>query len=257
MEFDSKVKKILSELGLTELQSRFYLTLLKSGGMSISKLAKLLGINRTNSYNILEKLKSLDLVYEENKQTGKVIFAKSYETLLSALKTEENKIKDYQTSVNELIPFFKSFNSKEIPDSPKVRIFDGTKGLNSIVDDILDNTSKNKEILLFSNQQSAKGVFSKKKHEEFIKTRIQKNIKIKVLSINNDAGHELKSLDSKNLRETKILPQGFSFDSEIYIYENKISMLDVKSQIIGVVIESEELFRVHKQFFEFLWQISI
>ena len=63
MNFEIKIKKILNEIGLTEIQSNVYFYILKSGGINVSKLAKILNINRTNTYNIIDKLKNLNLIW--------------------------------------------------------------------------------------------------------------------------------------------------------------------------------------------------
>src|SRR5688500_18347478 len=109
MEFDKKVQKILTDLGLSELQADFYIALLKRGGAPVSKISKDLGINRTNAYVIIDKLKALDLIWEENKPLGKVIHAKSYENVLKALNDKEKEIFSHKQSVHDLIPVFNSF----------------------------------------------------------------------------------------------------------------------------------------------------
>ena len=68
--------------------------------------------------------------------------------------------------------------------------------------------------------------------------------------------HQLKKSDKKFLRETKILPESFTFNSEIYIYDNKICLIDLKKDIIGVIIESSELYNIHKQIFDMLWNVN-
>lgn len=256
MDFTQKIKKVLREIGLTDIQADFYIFVLKSGGASVSKIAKSLSINRTNSYSILEKLKEFELIREENRPQGKIIFAKSYKTILNALNNKEQEIRKYKSSVNDLVPIFNTFISSKNTQGPKVRIFEGKKELNNLVDDILDNKFKKKEILLFTNQETETGIFSKRRHDEFIRKRIAKKIKIRVLAVNNEKGQDLKSNDKNNRRETRLLPDNFLFNSEIYIYENKISMLDLKNDIVGVIIESEELYNIHTQVFEVLWQYT-
>ncbi len=256
MDFHNKVRKVLTELGLTEVQADFYLYLLKNNGATVSKVAKSLNINRTNSYAILEKLLRLELVTEENRVNGKVLRARSYEAINNILKQREEEIDSSKRTVQELVPIFKTFASYENQYGPRIRTYESKVGLNDIVDDILATAEETKEIQLFTNQESERGFFSNAKHEEFIKRRVEKGIRIRVLAVDNEFGRELKNDDEKLLRETRILPEKFSFNAEIYIYGNTISMLDVKNEIIGVVIESEELTSIQRQFFEVAWAMS-
>jgi HTH-type transcriptional regulator, sugar sensing transcriptional regulator len=253
MEFDKKIKVVLLEIGLSSIQSDFYLAVLKNGPAPVSKIAKTLNINRTNSYVVVERLKELDLVWEENKPQGKVLHAKSYTSVITALKKKEEELVAFKETVTSFAPIFDSFTLTQNTSGPKIKLFQSKSGLSSLVDEIITSSNKTKEILLFTNQDTEKGFFTKKTHDEFIKRRIDNTIGIKVLAVNNDAGQQLHKLDAKYLRKTKMLPDSFQFNSEIYIYDNKISMIDIKEEIIGVVIESEELYKIHRQMFEVLW----
>jgi len=59
-----------------------------------------------------------------------------------------------------------------------------------------------------------------------------------VLVVDNEEGRVLKERDPGNLRETRILPKHVSFTSEIYMYENKVTMIDVKDEAVGVIVEN-------------------
>jgi sugar-specific transcriptional regulator TrmB len=253
MEFSGKIRVVLIEIGLTEIQADFYLFLLKTGGNTVSRVAKALNINRTNSYTIVDRLRELDLVTEENKTSGKVIYAKSYEPILEALGRKEKSIENLKSTVNSLIPIFASFGLKSNYGGPKIRTYESKREFGYLLEDMLSNPFGTKEMLLFTNQSTEKGFFSKHSHEEFVQKRVKNGIKIRVLAVNNDEGGELMLNDAKLLRETRLLPENFDFNAEIYIYDNKVTMIDVKEDIIGVVIESDELVSIHKQLFEMMW----
>jgi sugar-specific transcriptional regulator TrmB len=253
MDFTKKVKKVLLEIGLTEIQADFYLFLLKTGGSTVSHVAKSLSINRTNSYAILEKLRTLDLVSEENKITGKVIYAKSYEPIVSALEEKEKEVSDLKQTIHSLAPIFTSFSSSSSLPGPKIRTYESKREFDYLLEDILAKAREGKEILLYSNQATERGIFSKKAHDDFIRIRVENGIKIKVLTIDNEEGRALVPNDKKFLRETRILPPSFDFTAEIYIYDNKITMVDMKEDLIGVIIESPELYKIHEQTFMMIW----
>lgn len=254
MDFDKKVKTVLLEIGLSPVQSDFYIAVLKNGPAAVSKIAQNLKINRTNSYVIVDKLKELELVWEENKPQGKVLHARSYQSILNNLKKKEESLDQYKGTIQSLASTFDTFTSDQNMSGPKIKLFQSKPGLDALVDEILDSCKDSREILLYTNQESEKNFFSKKKHDEFIKRRVENGIKIKVLTINNEAGIELQKTDVKFLRETKLLPDGFLFNAEIYIYGNRTAMIDIKEEIIGVVTESEELSKIQRQVFDDLWE---
>ena len=254
MDFENKISSVLFEIGLTEIQSNVYFNILKSGGSTVTKIAKSLKINRTNSYIIIDKLKSLNLVWEDNLPKGKIIYAKSYDVILKNLNRKKELLSDFEKDVNGLIPVFNSYVNQKSKLYPRVRIYEGVEGLNEITYDIIDSNFNLSEILLFSNQEDEQKLFNAANHDDFIKRRIKNKINIRVLATNNRKGVELQSLDKKYLRETKLLPKSFNFNSEVYIYNDKLAMIDLKeNNIVGVIIESQELSNIQKQLFEFLW----
>lgn len=257
MDFTKKVKTILLHIGLTEVQAEFYLFLLKTGGSTVSHVAKSLNINRTNSYTIIERLKALDLIFEENKVTGKVIHAKSFEPIISAIEEKERAMSDLKQTVAALAPIFNSFTALDTTSGPKIRTYESKKEFGYLIDDILRNTRGDKEILLYTNQATERGFFSKKLHDDFIKQRVENKIRIKVLAVDNAEGQEIVGKDELLLRETRLLPPAFNFNAEIYIYDNRVTMIDVKEEVIGVIIESTELFSIHEQSFLMLWNSCV
>ena len=248
----SELNKVLEDLELTELQINCYFAILKSSGIKISSLAKQIAVNRPNTYTLVEKLKELDLVYEENLVNGKVIYAKPLKSIISALEAKKLKFEDNIALASSLAPIFESLQSSSNSFLPKIRTFDTKYSLDTIADDIL-SSSKNQEILLFSNQITEKLFFSKKMHEEFVGKRVKNNSPIRVLAVKNREGENLQREDHKYLRTTKLLPESMNFKSEIYLYNNKIAMIDIKESVIGIIIESEELYNFHKQSFELIW----
>ena len=134
---------------------------------------------------------------------------------------------------------------------PKVRVFQGRKGLLDMQADIL---SAKKEILLWSNQQTESRFFTETYHQKFIETRIKRNIFIKVLVVANPEALSLQSKDTISLRETHLLSKNISFSAETYIYDSKVAILDYKKDIIGILIESQEIAEIHRAMFLATWE---
>ena len=110
------------------------------------------------------------------------------------------------------------------------------------------------EILLWTNQEIETWFFTKKDHEDFVAERVKKGIKIRVLTVDNKQGRQLRSLDKEVLRETRILPKDITFSTEMYIYDGKMAMLDFNQDVIGVIVESKPLVSSQRSIFEALWK---
>jgi hypothetical protein len=127
-------------------------------------------------------------------------------------------------------------------------------GLLQIWNDIL--STKGETILCWTNQET-ENLRLGFANENFIKKRIQRGIKIRVLAINNKRGEELKNKDKESLRETKLLPKTTHFTTETYIYGNKVAILDYTKDIIGVVMESLPITTSRRATFELVWSSLI
>lgn len=93
----SDVIKKISDLGLTETESRLYHYLLVSGTVSIMRLSKDLNIPRTTIYRMCEKLVKknfLEWVVERQGTRVKALSPDQLGTLLQEKRTEVKKMAD-------------------------------------------------------------------------------------------------------------------------------------------------------------------
>lgn len=245
-----KLKEILLDLGLSELESRFYLASLETGSASIGELAKKTGIDRSTAYFITEELKNKGFLEEDFKKYKKLVFVKEPAYLLTVLKKTKERFFQREQQLAELLPQLNA-NYSRGDFKPVLRFYKGREGLMEIRDDIF--SSECKEILLYTNQKASELVFAEKDMRDFIQKRIKKGINIKVLAVDEPGSIKLKQNDQKELRETKILPKDIYFTAETYIYGNKVAMLDFSKDIIGFIVKSNEFAGAQKAIFEALW----
>ena len=66
---------------------------------------------------------------------------------------------------------------------------------------------------------------------------------------------EMLKTEKKELRESKFIPK-IDFQTVIYIYGNKIAILSLEKEVIGLMIENENISNTQKQIFELLWKIA-
>lgn len=248
---DKALQQTLVLLGLTSKEIKFFIANFELGPASINEVAKQAKLERSTAYLITQDLITKGLIKEDYKTYGKKVFATEPKDLLRLISGRQRQLRRQEIELEEKLPDLQAiYSHSEI--RPKVKVFEGNSGLLSIWKDIL--STKN-EILVWTNQQTESLVFAGNKHVNFIEERVKKNIHARVLSVNNKEGNTLKELDSANLRETKLLPQGTDFTAETYIYDNKVAILDYKKDIIGIIIESEPIASSHRAIFEMTWKL--
>ena len=121
-------KSILEEYGLTEKEAQVYLKLLPLGKINLQEIAKRINLPRTTIYNTLNYLHQKGLV-------SKVI--KEHVTFFEAVNPKKiiNDIDEKKKLILSVLPELESIK-KEIKESSNVEIYEGFKGISTILSDI-------------------------------------------------------------------------------------------------------------------------
>lgn len=244
-----KLKQILTDLNLSDLESKFYLTSLSTGGASIGELAKKTGIDRSTAYFIAEELKNKGYLEEDYKKYKKQVFVKEPGYLLSVLKKQKEKFALHEKELDGLLPQLSASYAKG-DFKPVLRFYKGREGLQEIRDDIFATACR--EILLYTNQKASEQVFTNKDMKDFIRKRVKNSCSIKVLAVDEPGSIKLIANDKKEMRETRVLPKNTYFTAETYIYGNKVAMLDYSNEIIGFIVKSKEFADAQRAIFNTL-----
>lgn len=236
--------KILTSLGLSDKEAAIYLAAVETGTAPVSGLAKAAKINRVTTYDILEKLKKKGLISHFTKTQVKYFTATKPEILLEEF---EKRTSDLRTSM----PKFKKLTGET--NHPRVRYFEGLEGIKTIYSDTL--TSKT-EILNFSNSKEIRKAWPNY-DEEYVTKRAEKKIFLKGICPKDKAGEIVKSEDQKYHRECRLIDSNqFDFTNEINIYDDKVSIISFKDELIGMIIESPEIANSQRAIFEMCWKFS-
>ena len=144
----NKMIEDLSRLGLSNLEAKVYINLLKKSSLTATEISRLAGINRTQTYDILPKLIQRGMCIE-TRGSVKRYFAIEPDKVLYSLEKElnekKNVIKNLNRSLQEL--YDKNTNKKNPLDFLQV-----LSSRNSIISRIETLESEAKEIVLAFNK---------------------------------------------------------------------------------------------------------
>ncbi len=237
----------LKEIGFSDKEGRVYLALLELGRATVLEISKRSKIERTNVYRILDKLLNIPLA--QKLTVGK-------KTEWSAL--HPRYLKDYiqrqKRVVLEIFPELEAiYNINE--EKPKLSYFEGNERLAEVVLQIINETKRGGSILSFSAPGAAFGYFGDKKFSKGMALRISKQITSKIIipEIKDVPSYKL-GMDFKNWREIKLVDrEKFPFRSSFNIWNNKVAIMTVKSQPMGVLIENKDISDTLRSIFEIVW----
>ncbi len=240
----------LIETGLTKNQAIIYELLLKSGGLRASGVVRNLGgtLSRPMVYLVLDELCALGLVEKNEVDTKVARFIPYHPSKLGEVVDEKRKKTEVMhDAASTLIPkMVSTFNL--VLHRPGVRFFEGVEGLKRVYADIL---SKGETIYLVRSKYEP--VYQNQIVpiiNDFIMRRVKKGMHVIALTP-EEADRVIDTSKDAGLLFDRTWIKGDAYNAhvEIDIYGNSVALLSFGTELIGVVIESEQMARALKQLF--------
>ena len=243
------MEEILKEIGLTEAEIKVFIELSKVDSAMASEIAEKTGIYRTNIYDIFESLIKKGLVSYIIKANRKHFIASKPQKLLDYLKEREEKIKEQEKQIQNLIPIILKLKQPK-QEELKAEIYRGKEGLKTLLNDML-NEGKTIYYLDYSAvSQKIVPYFLVHWHKKRIKLKIKRKIITKEQMIGTEA-------IKKPLTEVRYITDKFNIPISNMIYGDKVWVLiPSDNDHISLLIESKKLAKSFLNYFEALWKIG-
>lgn len=242
------IKSIIKNFGLSDKEVEIYLKLLEIGPSSVRTIACETKINRGTTYNILKSLMQKGLINYFLKNKNKNFIAEDPLKLEDLITNQKEKIVNTEKKLKEIIPELRSIYNNA-SKKPKVKFYEGAKGVKFVLKDLLNTLSKSfeKSYLVYSSANIRKYLYQS--FPEFTKERIKRGISVKVLALGS--GGRLLGLD-----ERKWVTKTSSSPTYTLIYGEKVAFIsiDLNCNPISIIIEDKGIAQTQKILFENLWK---
>jgi len=246
----------LEELGLSTIEINLYVTLLETGPINVRELAKLVQIKRTTAYFYIDGLIKKGLV----KNAERLIYPQ--EPSESIQRLVDNKIKlanKIQTSFPDIVDMINDLHyPKNVSGVAEIKHYYGKNNVKNIYLDLLSA----KNIRGITNISEFLDIFPDT--FQVVDEAVQKDKQKTFFELVDDSPktHQAlqKSLETTNNRyQCKYFPEGMSISSSVVtIYDGKVSIVNTRNTISGVILQSNILYDNFKQLFDLIWNnISI
>ena len=236
---------LLEKLGLSQKEAKLYLVSLEAGPATIAKLAQKSGLKRGTIYEFLDEMLEkglLEVIIYGKRRLYRGVEPKKLE-----------KIIDRQKEIlNSLLPDLALLTSNS-QEKPKIRFYEGKSGILAAYYEILDLPSKS-EVLGFSTFEGIYKIFPENSINNYIQRRVVKNIRQKLIMPSDKFGENHIADNVNELRETILIPkEKFPITNEINIYQNKVAIISLGEEKVGVIIESKQIADTQRAIFNLLW----
>lgn len=237
--------KDLLSVGLDIKEAAAYLALLELGEAAMGQLVKKSGLKRTTLYDTIESLKQRSLVSVSKKNKRIMYVAENPRKILEQL--EERK-----ASVEKMLPELLSITNT-LQKKPRIRYFEGIDGIKEVYKDTLRFPDQKLQAWVPEDivHQIGNAFFD----DYYTPARLKNKIWAEVIASDLPAIQQYKSLDSVQLRHTKLIdPTQFPFSVEISLYgSDHIGIMSFQDKL-GLIIESESITRTLKSIFAAQWE---
>lgn len=232
-------EKNLQEIGLSEGESKVYLSLLKLGSSPVSRIKEETRLHRTTIYDFIEKLLNKGLVSFVIKNGVRYYRAAHPNKLLDLVKEKEDNIK-------EIIPDLIKLSEIQKEDIT-VEIYKGREGFKTILNLILN---EKKDLLGFGIDESKfEAVFPFEIKQYFRKEKLA-GIKERMLTVEG-----AKFVYRQPGIKYKRLPKEYFNPTPIFTFGNYVCII-IWEPLTIVSIKNENVADSYRKQFELLWKIA-
>lgn len=235
----------LSRLGLSTLEAQVYVALLERQLTTAGALAKHAGIKRSTVYTLIDSLLEKGLVSATQKDGVKHYQAESVNRLDEWIARQKRELEKKEGVLASMKKDLEKLRERKL-QAPRVQIFEGQEGVNSLLMKNLDEEPS--EILVLG------GYMSEEDHiPDYTQRRIEMGIPTRVIIPDSPFARLCKKKDSKENRKSTLLGKKYQFPSSIHIYDRSLSIFTYMGKApVGVYIENADICTSMKMVFELL-----
>lgn len=241
-----QLQKVIEQLGYGAHEAKVYLALLSLGESLVTDIANKTKLPRSSVHAFLEKLHRDGLVdfYQRRRYTYWVAEKPSH--LLARLHEREEELR-------AALPRLEAMRHGEL-GKPRIRVFEGVEEIRLIYEDMLATKQPIIAIIPWAdwNPLLGRGFI-----EDFIEKRIRHFLRLRLLTPKSPVAVGLHSRDSKELRDTRFIPDTIPVKIATFVYGEKAVIVSLSRKMpTGVMIEDPDVCETMLMYFEQLWKQS-
>jgi sugar-specific transcriptional regulator TrmB len=239
---------VLKEFNLTDNEVKIYLTLLDLGSALAGEITTKTGIHRRNVYDSIERLIKKGLVGYITKNNRKYFKAANPEHFFSLLEQEKETLKQKEKAFKSILP--KLLLAKQLAkNKQRVTIFEGKKGLITILEDVIETGQEN--LVLSTTEIDMIKDYLKIFHKKRIKAKVTDKLILDKKDIKR-----AKNLAKLPFTEVKLMSKEFDSPMAVNVYANKVGMLILSEDPIGILIEDAQVANSYRKYFTLMWEMA-
>ncbi len=251
---DTYIRQALRSLGLSEKEISVYNACLARGEIGIVELARLAILSRSTAYFVADELVKKGLLRFIQKGAHRIYSAEDPRKLTLLVERQSERLDRNKALLQSVLPTL-NMRYSGAANKPVVSYYVGQQEMRQIFEDAL--LSGIKELLFVGDIN----VLVDSVGPEFLKSWNRRKVKVGIKTRGiweKDQGQEPEFIQAgrQNLREVQYAPTGFESPTYVLLYSNKVAFLSSSVESYGVLIESKDLSRSMRSWFDVLWTVA-
>lgn len=243
---ENNLIKNLETAGLSQKESSVYLALLEIGQASIASLSLKTSIKRPTCYLIIDELIQKGLVTSVPVGRKTLYIAEHPTKIVKRVEQSLSVAKNIVSGLQEIMT--------KRSDRPKLRVFNGKSGVQSIYEEML---VVGKDLYYIASVKDLVASIGEEFLDDFIKRRIDKGMKSFSIRMESTEIERTNYGDQpENLRTVRYAPETFDTPYSIFIFGNRVAFTSREIDSFGFLVESKDLSKTIKSMFDSIWSIS-
>lgn len=237
-------KDILLKIGLTNNEALVYISLLTLGPSLVSSIVDKTKINRTQIYDLLDRLKEKGLISSIIKNRTQIFEAAEPKRILNYIEEKEEKLIEEKKIAKEIVLRLEKIKPKSIQES--VKVYEGKQGIKTVLEDIINSK---RDIETYGSD----GNFTKildYYFKHYLKKLERSGIKMKVIFDYDEKNKPFNWVFS----DVRYLPKEYKSPTETTIYGEKVAIFVLTENPQVVLIENKQVADSYRKYFKILWQ---
>lgn len=245
----------LHDAGLTKSEAKIYAELVKNSPCTPPKLSDLAQESRTNTYKILDALEAKGLVSRDDSQKKLRYWANSPANLLESMKQKRLEVEEAERRFQQSLPSLLNeyFKHSELPS---IRYFHGIDGIKKVYEDQLET---GEAIQMIHSESLADVIGLQNSHllrNEFPKKQIARHMIFPDAAPKIAPGTKTMPVaeSDKIMLQTRtwLAEDDLKEPVEWSVYGNKLSIISFGSELVGMIIESQQIAKSFRELLELL-----
>lgn len=244
--------KLLEKIGLSSGESKVYLALLKLGATKTGVLAKEANVSSSKVYKILDRLIKKGLAGHIIKGKIKYYTAVEPKRVIGYIEEQEKELHEKKKLVVEMLPQLEM--QQKLGGKSEATIYEGLKSIKNFYLNILDELKPGEEYYVIGATYGSNAPGVREFFQNYHAQRAANKINVRMLANFDVKGTLVKSTLMN--AEVRYLPQYLITNMSILFYKKKAFIFFLTDEPKGFLIESEEIVKSFKAYFDTFWKIA-